>query len=393
MIYRRFGRTEISMPVLSLGCMRSMYRWQDLPLKKIPQESQGDLRAIVHRALELGINHIETARGYGSSERQLAEILAPIPRESYILQSKIKPQEDPAAFEADFHDSLNRLGQKRLDLLTIHGINDHRSLWYACRKGGCLHVARRLQKEGLADHIGFSGHASYEVIKAALEHEEDNGFDYINIHWYFINQGHWPLIKMARAKDMGVFIISPTDKGGMLHTPPKEMRRLCAPLSPILFNDLFCLSHKEISTISIGAARVSDFDEHLKVVPLLDAPNSSPLGEVKKRLEEKMEERCGHKDPAFLTKILPSWEECPGYINVAMILWLTNLNKGWGLKEYAARRYQQLGHDMPWVPGNNAATTRDYNWSEFCKDLPLDAQTLTQSLKEAHKELGTKSAS
>src|SRR5512140_3642102 len=71
MKYRRFGRTELSMPVLSCGGMRYQHKWSDVEPNEIPPDNQANLEAAVHRALELGINHIETARGYGTSEMQL----------------------------------------------------------------------------------------------------------------------------------------------------------------------------------------------------------------------------------------------------------------------------------------------------------------------------------
>ncbi len=66
MIYRRFGKTELAMPVLSFGCMRSMHGWTDSPLEKIPSTANDTLETIVRTALGHGINHIETAHGYGS---------------------------------------------------------------------------------------------------------------------------------------------------------------------------------------------------------------------------------------------------------------------------------------------------------------------------------------
>ncbi|HEY1490648.1 MAG TPA: aldo/keto reductase, partial [Verrucomicrobiae bacterium] len=63
MKYRRFGRTELSMPVISCGGMRYQHKWQDVPPQEIPRANQENLEACIHRAFELGINHIETARG------------------------------------------------------------------------------------------------------------------------------------------------------------------------------------------------------------------------------------------------------------------------------------------------------------------------------------------
>ena len=84
MKYRRFGRTEIQMPVFSCGGMRYQFKWQDVAPSEIPAEGQANLEATIHRALELGINHIETARGYGTSEMQLGAVLPQLPRDKII---------------------------------------------------------------------------------------------------------------------------------------------------------------------------------------------------------------------------------------------------------------------------------------------------------------------
>src|SRR5687768_1480956 len=68
MKYRRFGRTGLQMPVISCGGMRYQHKWNDTDPKEIPAPSQANLEACIHRAVELGVNHIETARGYGTSE-------------------------------------------------------------------------------------------------------------------------------------------------------------------------------------------------------------------------------------------------------------------------------------------------------------------------------------
>ena len=74
---------------------------------------------------------------------------------------------------------------------------------------------------------------------------------------------------MANKYDLGVFIISPTDKGGHLHTPSNKMLELCKPLHPIVFNDLFCLRNQNVHTLSVGIAKEADFDLHLEAVSLL----------------------------------------------------------------------------------------------------------------------------
>ncbi|MDB9335863.1 aldo/keto reductase, partial [Nodularia spumigena] len=79
MLYRRFGRTELQIPVFSCGGMRYQFKWQDVPNSEIPADNQANLEATIRRSLEVGINHIETARGYGTSEMQLGQILPKFP--------------------------------------------------------------------------------------------------------------------------------------------------------------------------------------------------------------------------------------------------------------------------------------------------------------------------
>ena len=235
---RRFGRTELSMPVLTCGGMRFQHRWDEEPPKPIPAENQANLSATIHRAVELGIVHLETARGYGTSEAQLAPVVKTLPREQIILQTKVSPQADPNEFERVFRTSLSRLDQPFVDLFSLHGINQREILEWSLRPGGCLERARQFQKQGLCRWVGFSTHGSPELVEEAVS---SGKFDYVNLHWYYIFQEHTPSLAAAKKNDMGVFIISPNDKGGMLYQPPAKLTQATSPLTPMEFNALFCL--------------------------------------------------------------------------------------------------------------------------------------------------------
>src|SRR5678815_1397759 len=118
MRYRRFGKTELQMPVFSCGGMRYQYKWQDVPPGDIPDANQDNLEAVIHRAVDLGINHIETARGYGSSEMQLGRILPTLPRDKIIVQTKIAPMPDARDFVRTFETSMRYLRLEYVDLLS-----------------------------------------------------------------------------------------------------------------------------------------------------------------------------------------------------------------------------------------------------------------------------------
>ncbi|MFM7816745.1 MAG: aldo/keto reductase, partial [Verrucomicrobiota bacterium] len=59
MRYRRFGRTNLQMPVFSCGGMRYQQSWSDIPWSEVRSEVQANLEATIHRAVDLGIHHIE----------------------------------------------------------------------------------------------------------------------------------------------------------------------------------------------------------------------------------------------------------------------------------------------------------------------------------------------
>ena len=382
MIHRRFGRTEIQMPVLTCGGMRYQHKWDDVPPEDIPKANQENLERTIHRALELGINHIETARGYGTSEMQLGWVLPKIPREKLIVQTKVAPAADPREFLSNFEKSMDYLKLEHVDLLSIHGINNQELLDQTLRPGGCLEAARQLQKDGRANHIGFSTHAAVDVIQDAINTGE---FDYVNLHWYWVNDRNWPAVLDATRHDMGVFIISPNDKGGRLYEPPDKLARLCEPLSPMVFNDLYCLLRPEVHTLSIGAARPSDFDEHIKALGLLDQAETL-VPPIDQRLRQAMTEALGSEWLEGWQQGIPEWEQVPGHINIWEILRLWNFAKSLDMTEFGKMRYNLLGNAGHWFPGQNARNLGDHDLLPCLAGNPF-REKIVEVLGEAHRML------
>src|SRR6266498_3239881 len=175
MKYRRFGRTELAMPVISCGGMRYQFKWQDVEPGDVPKENQQNLEATIRRAFELGIHHIETARGYGSSEMQLGNVLPTLPRDRIIVQTKVAPHHNPEDFIRTFRKSLNYLRLEYVDLLALHGVNHRQFLEWSLMKNGCAAAARKLQRDGWVRHLGFSTHSTTDIILEAVNSGE---FDY-----------------------------------------------------------------------------------------------------------------------------------------------------------------------------------------------------------------------
>ena len=387
MLYRRFGRTEIRMPVFSCGGMRYQESWNSED--PVSDASQRNLETTIERALEVGITHIETARGYGTSEQQLGRVLPRLPRERIIVQTKVPPKPSPRKFRAAFLDSLARLGLDHVDLLAIHGVNTAEHVHDTLRPRGCLAAALELRDRGHVRHVGFSTHAPVTRIADVIG---SGGFDYVNLHWYYIFQDNLPAIEAAAARDMGVFIISPSDKGGMLYKPPRLLEELCAPLSPIQFNDVFCLSEPRVHTLSIGAARPGDFDEHLAALRHLDDPEPV-LAPILARLEERFDEALGREFAASWKEGIPEWDALPGGVNVRTILWLRNLALAYDMRAYGAMRYALLGgNGGHWMPGNRADAA-DPDALRAALQASPHAGVIPDLLREAHELLAPENPS
>jgi len=391
MQYRRFGRTNLKIPVLSLGGMRFQKSWDQLDFSEISYEEQNKVENLLDLATQYGLSHVETAKYYGTSEVQLGMCFKNTKKIPNIIQTKIPPNSDPEIFERDVLSSIKKLQVKKIDLLAIHGINTAEHLHQAIRDGGCIAILRNFQKENLIGSIGFSTHGKSSLIEKAIS---TNLVDYVNLHWYFINQENTKVINLANKYDREVFIISPTDKGGHLHTPSRKMLEFCKPLHPIVFNDLFCLRNQNVHTLSVGIAKETDFALHLKAVSLL--PESEKyVPKIINKLRQESINSLGLEWHQNWNRNLPSWEYTPGNINIPVLLWLSNLIDWLGMEGYARARYQLLGNGSHWFPGFNANLLDvDVSEGQLLKVLEghINPKKVIKKLRNLKEKFGDKNA-
>ncbi|MFS0515281.1 aldo/keto reductase [Nostoc sp. UIC 10607] len=369
MQYRRFGKTNLRLSVFSLGTMRYLADFENA-------------HQTIEQALALGINHLETARGYGKSEEYLGRALKAglsVPRTSLYVTTKISATADADTMRRCIDESLERLQLDYLDCLGVHGLNTWQHLEWVQAKNGCMQAVEEAVADGRVRHVGFSTHGPLEVIQAAINTDL---FEFVNLHYYYFFQRHAAAIQLAAEKDMGIFIISPADKGGRLYTPPQILKDLCQPYSPLELNYRFLLADHRITTLSIGPANPEELREPLQVA---DHDGELTSAEISAfwRLENHQKLALETDNCSQCYACLP----CPENINIPEILRLRNLTVAYDMKDYGQYRYgmfENAGHWFPGMKGNRCTECGD------CLPRCPENLDIPALLEDTHQQLSGK---
>ncbi len=341
MHYRRFGKTDLKLSVFSLGTMRSL-------------SDASTFQATVEAALSHGINHIETARGYGQNELLLGHVLQQLGAETrsrLAITTKIPPTPDAATMAVQVDESLQRLQVETIDCLALHGINTPQHLEWVQQPNGCLQALQDAQASGKIRHLGFSTHGSLDLILATIA---TGYFDFINLHYYYFWQRHGAAIAAAHARDMGIFIISPADKGGQLYTPPAKLRQVCSPTEPLHLTYRWLLSDDRITTLSVGPASAAELAFPLVVSDRTDPLTDDEQGTLQ-QLTQAAQTALGTTQCHQCYACLP----CPEAINIPEVLRLRNLAIAYDMTDFGQYRYRMFENAGHWFPGRKANRCTD----------------------------------
>ncbi|KAL7487744.1 hypothetical protein ACHAW6_013316 [Cyclotella cf. meneghiniana] len=412
----RFGRTEVQIPIITCGGMRVQDTWipDTVPLLKpnkskvVKSPSQQNLKDVILNCLRVGLNHFETARFYGSSELQFVDALAQlieektIKRADFIFQTKLFPMEKKADFVKQWDATWSNVSRlEYIDLFSFHCVSDDDQIDNLLNEteDGIYQFALDLQKEGRIKHIGFSTHGSAETIMRMIN---SNKFSYVNIHKHYFGdyhaagtpdtrggQGNGTAVKRALELDMGVFQISPFDKGGKLYRPSTTVAAAIGPeLSPIAFAALHAWKTQGMHTVSVGFARASDLDEVIEAARLYtDASGKTDalLKAAEAKLDAIAVDKLGKEwfDKGLLN--VPSfYTESSDGMAIGHMLWLHNCLSAYGMYEFAKDRYGMLeGPSVKWKKGKTYEENRKKCFNAGNPGRSYDPTVdLTQALKD-----------
>lgn len=237
---RQLGKTDIELPIVSFGVMRS------------------DNAALVKSAFDMGFVHFDTAHGYqeGRNETMLGELFKEVPRNQFILATKVGadgidretgepgPMTTREGIINRFEMSLQRLQMKYVDILYLHGVS-HRNTALAPQ---LLEAFDDLKRQGKIRYAGMSTHRNEpEVIQAAID---SNFYDVVLTAINFKHSRADEIKEKARAaSEKGIGIVAmKTMAGGYLDRERQHPVNCSAALKWVLQDPSFHTSIPGIVT-------------------------------------------------------------------------------------------------------------------------------------------------
>ena len=346
MQYRPLGRTGISVSALGFGAMR-------LPMTPGGRDidEQQAVRVML-RALELGVNYLDTAPYYcrHQSERAVGKAVkawmkAGNPR-PYV--STKNPVEDRTGrrWRHWLEKSLHELDLDHIDVYHMWSITWREYIDKIDVKGGPLAEARKARDEGLIHHLAFSFHDSAANLFKVID--TDN-FEVMTVQYNLLDRANEQAISHAHEKGMGVAVMGPVG-GGRLVSPSPDIEKM-QPVKAMSTPELalrFVLSHPGVSTALSGMNTIEQVEQNAATADTTAPLSPEERGQVQAALDQVKDladlycTGCGYCMP------------CPHGVNIPANFEYQNYYRVYGLKDSARTLYLQLGAEDSAVPGLNA---------------------------------------
>jgi len=201
----RLGRTNIY--VNPLG-------WGGIPIQRVNEQ---EAVSVVKAVIDMGVELLDTARGYTDSEYKLGLALQKIDQ-PVILSSKSQLRTEK--IEEDVRKSLDQMKVKRIHIYHLHAINRFEDYDQVVGPGGAYEGLQRMRDKGFISHIGISSH-NLKVLERAIE---ENHFDVIMACYSFLEpEADQRVFPMAREKEIGILSMKPFS-GGVIEEPGPALR-------------------------------------------------------------------------------------------------------------------------------------------------------------------------
>lgn len=193
---RPFGKTGVSMPILSLGCQRL-----------VDEEGCSEAQAveILHTALERGIRYFDTAWVYsqGQSEERVGLVARERRNEMWIATKVWDPTAEGA--KRQLEDSLRRLQTDHLDEWRMHNVMSFARLDAMTGPGGALETMIAAKEQGVVRHISISGHTDPQIqIEALRRYDFSTVLCAVSVLDHFIYSFAEEFLPVAKEKNVGV---------------------------------------------------------------------------------------------------------------------------------------------------------------------------------------------
>ncbi len=282
---RVLGRTGERVSVLSMG---------GLFVSKAGGLDRDAAGAAVRRALELGVNYVDTAPSYLDSEEVLGLALEGV-AQPYLLSTKLggRPQpfdpKDKDALRYSVEESLRLLKRDHIDILMIHE-PDRPGQWdwwtdYDNFHGPAAELLEELKEEGVISYTGLGGTTAYEMVHILATGGYDvllTAFNY-SLLW---REATIAVLPEAQRQGMGIIIGSPLQQGALARrydeeikagawwlSPPRreQYKRLYAFLDDVgmSITDValrWVIANPDISTVLMGARSVEEVEQNVRAV-------------------------------------------------------------------------------------------------------------------------------